>query len=490
LTWFTSHLALEGLIAFILIGSTLRQKFLTTNATKLLFLSANTMAIVPDLDVYLGILFGNRTHRGPSHSITFPLLFILLGYLAIIYNKRSNKHNIDRDLDQKTLFGSKLHVKEQIKHLLPYFFFLAAFYWGLHLVLDMDSGEGGMMLFWPLDDRLYQIGLVFKLDANPFLILPWTPLGSEFTVSQSTVQGLFSYLFNWTPQDFIDYRGTTIFYYSFVGLIFHILILITWIYFVLKPFWPFKGGHIGVKTDFLSFFTKFTSFWHKVSKEILIPGIMLVIIGFTLGPLVGERVSDSQSISTDLTFTENSFNAMTFVPLDSISQPLDFNANFFVNISYKVSNLQIGEEIAFIIASKSFFLTVQQEINQLASTIITTAKPANDTIFKSSYSEIISSNVLNDSTDYLEVITTNQTSDAVFNFNLPSKNDSGIGFILKNWSSKENWTDSNTKISVIGNLEVSYSRAINFYLGVTIELTGLFLIGLALVNVQIKKKQS
>ena len=79
MTWFTTHLALEGMIAFVFIGTALRSKFLRSNSTKALFLLTNTFAVIPDLDVYLGILFGNREHRGPSHSIFYPLSFVING---------------------------------------------------------------------------------------------------------------------------------------------------------------------------------------------------------------------------------------------------------------------------------------------------------------------------------------------------------------------------------------------------------------------------
>lgn len=481
MTWFTTHLALEGIIAFIFIGYSLRNKFLTNNTTKALFLLTNIFAVMPDFDVYVGILFNNREHRGPSHSIFFPLTFVLLGFILLYYNKMKARDQQSPLADVDALFKSKNNTRSQILYLLPYMMFLAAFYWGMHLILDQDAGEGGMMMFWPLDNRLYQIQLFFKLNANPFLFLPWTPLSAAFEVSQSTIVGLYNYLFNWTPQDFINNTGSTIFEYSFVGLILHSLILISWIYFVLRPCWPFEGRNLGSKLDFFGFFSGVKHYWQSLTKELLVPGIMLIIIGFSLGPLVTNQVPSTSQINGSLTLTPNSFNALMFIPLSAVDQPLDPNAHFSIATEYQVSNIHTGDALYFIIADQSFFISLQQKINTLASTINSTNKPANDTLFKQQFDSIISSSVTVQNTIVLQTITTNQTVQNPAPVKVLSKNNYGVGFILRSWSSKPTWNETNTQITIAGNLAVSYSRTVNYWLGMIIQTSGIFIVLIALV---------
>ena len=481
MTWFTTHLALEGMIAFIFIGYSLRKKFLTSNATKALFLLANTFAIIPDLDVYVGILFNNREHRGPSHSIFFPLTFVMIGFLILLYNRMKAKELNNPLSDIDSLFSNTNNTKSQILYLLPYVFFLAAFYWGFHLILDQDAGEGGMMMFWPLDNRLYQIQLFFKLNANPFFFLPWRPLGAFFDVSQSTIIGLYNYLFNWSPQDFIKYTGSTVFNYVFTGLILHSLIFMCWIYFVLRPCWPFEGKNLGAKLNFFGFFSNVKRYWQKLTKELLIPGIMLIIIGFSFGALVTSHVPDNQPINGNLAFTQNTFNAVIFVPLVSVSQPLDPNAQFSIHAHYQATNIHTGEELFFAVASESFFFTLQNQINVLASSINSTNKPANDTLFKQNYNAIITSKLTSESTIYLTTISSNQTAQQSYSIDVPSKDSYGVGFVLKNWSSKSTWNETNTQIAISGRLDVSYSRYVNYWIGMTIQIIGMALVSIALV---------
>lgn len=520
MTWITTHLALEGMIAFIFIGTSLRTKFLHSNSTKGLFLLANLFAIIPDFDVYIGILFGNRMHRGPSHSIFFPLTFVVIGLILLLYNKRRTKKKGDPLSDVEGLFrAGNNDTWNQILYLLPYVFFLAAFYWGMHIVLDQDAAEGGMMMFWPLDNRLYEIQLVFTLNANPILFLPWQPLSATFQVSQSTIIGLYNYLFNWTPQDFLNYYGTTVFTYTFVGLVLHSLIFMTWVYFVLRPMWPFTDVHLApanypnitsnnriIRTFQIiwyqiirllnymnnllkSIYSHSYSYWHAIVKELLIPGIILAIIGFSFGPLITPQVPDSQSISSNLNLTNSTFNALTYVPINSIDQPLDPNAQFLITANYNTSNFRTGESLYFIVAQINFFTYLQNQISSLGSSISSNNKPANDTNFKENYNSIINTSFELYAPWNTTIISTNQTN-VNSKFSVLSSKSWGVGFVLKNWISKQFWNETNTQLLVSGNINLVYTRYVNYWLGVAIEISGLLMTGVALVLPFKRKKEN
>ncbi len=480
MVYFTSNLSIDGLLAFILIGSSLRSKFLKSNWTKGLFILANIFAIVPDFDVFIGEIFGIKNHRGLSHSIFFPLVFIIIGLIFLLYNKIQSKKDSSSLLDVDSLFdqaSDKNNTKGQILYLLPYFFILISFYWGMHIILDMDSYEGGMMLLWPFDNTLYEIFLNFKFSPYPFLILPWTPLGASLSFQQSNVSGLLNYMFNWTPQELINYYNSPTFQYAFVGLILNILLVIIWLYFIVKPFWPFQGLHIGQKFNVFSIFTKIKHYWKKISKELLVPGIILLLIGFTLGPLITSQVANSQSLQDNLQFTGNSFQGLSYIPIDSITQPLDPNAQFLISIDYNLTNVHLGDSIYFIVASNNFFEELSQKMSNSLSKL--QSNTTNDVNFKNNYLTNVDSFITNQSTIYEQVQQTNQTNFS-FQTRLKTMDNYGMGFVLKDWVSKSNLNETNTQLYIKGSFSISYTRDINYLVGVSIEIIGIAFVLVAL----------
>lgn len=480
MTWVTTHFALEGMLVYIFIGYALRNKFLHSNGTRALFILTNFFAVIPDFDVEIGLIFNNRMHRGLSHSIFFPFLFVLIGIVLLIYIKNKAKDPSSPFANPDKLFDQEGTTWNQIFYLLPYVFIIGAFLWGFHIVLDMDAAEGGMMLFWPLDNRLYQVSLVFDLSAYPFLLIPWTPLGAHFQVQQSTIIGLYNYLFNWSPQQFLANTGSTTFSYVFVGLFLHTSIFITYIYFVLRPMWPFQGKHLGQRLDFYHFFSNLKKYWLSLSKEILIPGFMIFFIGFTFGPLVTPVVPDQQPISGSLSFTNSTFNFMDYFPLDAISQPLDPGAQFIINATYSATNFTTGDSLYFIIGKLSLFTNIQYEVNNLLSTINKTAPPTTDSNFKGDYLSLITEGVSNGSTIYFERQNTNQTNVQVPITRLDSSQSYGVGFILLNWASKQFWNETSTQIQINGNLNVEYTRYVNYWIGMATESIGILVMLVAL----------
>ena len=486
MVYFTSNLAIDGLFAFIFIGSSLRNKFLHSNWTKALFLFANLFAIIPDFDVFVGLLLGIKDHRGQSHSIIFPLVFIIIGMILLLFNHIQSKKISSSLHDVDSLFSSEGSTKNQILYLLPYFFILISFYWGMHIILDMDSAEGPMMLLWPFDNTLYQIFLNFKFSPFPFLILPWTPLGASFSVQQSGISGLFSYLFNWTPQQLITYYQAPTFEYMFVGGVLNVLLVIIWLFFVVKPFWPFKGMNVGQKLNVFSFFTKLYNYWKKISKELMVPGIILILIGFTLGPLISPQVSNSQQVQENLEFTNSTFNALGYIPVDAINQPLDPNAEFSISINYNLTNVESGDSIYFVVASESLFVNIGQNISNTISTFNSLPNQINDTIFKKAYADNVDSLITKQSTIYYQVQKTNQTNFS-YTIHLLTKNSYGLGFVLQNWVSASTINLTNTQLFISGAYSINYTRDVNFWIGTAIEIIGIGFVVIALV-LPIRKK--
>ena len=346
-----------------------------------------------------------------------------------------------------------------------------------------------MLLLWPLDDRLYQISLNAVLNAFPFLFLPWTPIGIELDVQQSTISGLLSYLLNWTPQDFQNYYGSTIFRLSLQGLILHFSIFIIYIHFVLRPLAPSNVkifNSFKIKDSILSLRTSIVRYWKKIPKELLAPGIMLILIGFSLGPLISSEVVDSTSSSGTIEFNAHIFKPFVQINLETVSQILDPNALQSINISYQISSNGVPFAIDTIIVPSDWFNSFSSDINHIANQYINENVPNNDTNFKLDYQTYLHNKISNDEPLYIYSVTNSGTN---FNYvyNTTKKGFFSIGFILSNWESAQLWNETYLYFTLQIHLEQAYERNINWILGTTIQLSGLLIVLIAILP--FKKKE-
>ena len=56
-----------------------------------------------------------------------------------------------------------------------------------------------------------------------------------------------------------------------------------------------------------------------------------------------------------------------------------------------------------------------------------------------------------------------------------------MGFILKNWASEPALNETNTQLFISGTYTINYSRTVNYWIGLSIEIIGLVLMVSALV---------
>lgn len=456
MTWFTTHLALEGLVGWVLLGRGLRDRFTSTTQTKLLFLGAHMAAIAPDLDYLLGFV-GIRQHRGPTHSLLIPLLIVLLAFLAWTYVRHSGKEE-----------GTS-----PIWSLLPQALVLAAFFYGFHLILDFDSGEGGMMLFWPLDDRLYTVKAFVIFDAFPLLLLPWTPLGFDLRVDQSTIQGLYSYLLNWSPQDFQQNFGTTKFAYPTTGAVLHGTILLAWLHFVLRVVLPpLPQNRVnGWFQPLKKVGRRLQAYWQQVPKLALGAGVIVLLGGFALGPMVGPTVRDSQDLTNTIELTDERFRPFFWLTFETVAQPLDPRASQTLDYKYNVTERSANRsiELMFVVAPMTWWNGLGQSLSNLRPT---EDEPLpNNTIFHTQFIDTRGEYFGSNPPPVAKLISS-LTGVGVGTFETTNKDSFGAGVVLHNWVPGTNWTDSAVRAKILVETETTYERKINFTLGVATQLVG------------------
>lgn len=137
-------MALQTILVLAIGGPTVRKQFMES---KRKFLLLSSFAILPDLDT----LF--RVHRTVTHSFFFPLVLAsIAGVLA----------------SQEAARRLNLHVYSM----------LASFSWLVHILLDI--GWGPMAIFWPLDEKMYDIEPGAVVDFAGWWIFPFLILGFFF----------------------------------------------------------------------------------------------------------------------------------------------------------------------------------------------------------------------------------------------------------------------------------------------------------------------
>ncbi|HKZ41724.1 MAG TPA: metal-dependent hydrolase, partial [Candidatus Hodarchaeales archaeon] len=310
-------------------------------------------AVVPDLD-YLttlivsivpsfGPIFSSFYHRGATHSVFFPAIMIVIGIFVYFLSGRRAARQESSDVIERTQDDVKEPYANHLQ-LFAYILIMSSFLWLFHIILDIDSAEGGILLFWPLDDQVYQPSLLLELLAYPFLVLPWTPVGFEINVEHQTLQALQVYLLNWTPQQFVSYYGTPLFSLSLTGLILHTAVFLLYFNYVLRPL---TAGFVGLETIGIlqkgaSIFRAFGKYFQNMPRFFFLAATLLIIIGFMVGPMLGSSIHETQELQRSLRRDSSMFIPSVRISFETFDQILDPSAEnhlrMFVNVTHSANS--------------------------------------------------------------------------------------------------------------------------------------------------------
>ncbi|MFW9930515.1 MAG: metal-dependent hydrolase [Candidatus Thorarchaeota archaeon] len=492
MTWFTTHLALESLFVWLLIGSSMRKKFLTNRNTRLLFFLTSCASIFPDFDYLLRMLATSYPntfsfldiffHRGASHSMFIPFTLAILGLILIAFGNRESKF-VDDPMINLVPLDQRSSTSPITKKFIGQCLLLASVFWGFHIVLDIDAGEGAIMLFWPFDDATYQPQLILNLLAYPFLLLPWTPQGFSINVSHSTIQALQVYLLNWTPQQIVSYFGSPSFPLAMTGLILHSMIFIVYLLVVVKAL--LSGITIPLPQNYRSFFSKIRKYLKRIPQWVLLGGVIITLIGFATGPLLGPSISDFHYSSSTIQLTPTSFSPFSQVSYESSSQLLDPSAKTIINVDLLNITATNGS-IAFFVSSKDNFSNWQSSIyNSFSQTSnLTKINNSTDATFKEDYYKATKA-FLSESTDIAIRNITNIISIPQISFQ--GKQIVSVGFMLDNWQSAPTWNMTDILTQIEFTVNILMERNINYFLGISLQTIGLLMIAGTIIFPAFKK---
>jgi membrane-bound metal-dependent hydrolase YbcI (DUF457 family) len=277
---------------------------------------------LPDVYIFSGLRdFFSGSHRVWSHTFFAPLLVMMLA--GPISKLKRSDNNWERNIR------------------------LFAFMWLTHLFFDLTFGP--LALFYPLDDRFYDVrmGINVGLEGNYIIPLTLTGFFADVRFIGSDT-GSSSFFVNWTPEQRISYFGSDETKVDVTNFWLHVVIFIYYVYIVLLPFVISEKRNlrsysnkyapdrrlsrlfINVKKTIDYSDTKYSNFVPKIRKfynkrngwyaQIIL--VLLIVTSFYGGPYYGKYWEDDRT-EFDNFYTLSDgfkfFSTKTFnVPSDSI----------------------------------------------------------------------------------------------------------------------------------------------------------------------------
>lgn len=266
MTWVPTHITFEALLVWAGMGNNNREFFRERRG---LFTLLTLTAALPDLDAFIYI------HRTYFHSFVWPFFVILITLLWEVYVKFIRK----KPFQDKHQTVSRCLI-------------IASVFVILHIILDLNPGP--VLLFYPLDNRMYSwnVNMVWDLDAWYLLhkiSFNWT--------SVSLKEGLNQYFLNLTPLERIEYFGTEFIEIFINDFPIHLLAFFGWFLFFPCPLLVTALKKHKKSGAFLKTLKKF-------QNPILFIGFLLLLFGLILGPSFNLQRVEERTATNWLDFSE------------------------------------------------------------------------------------------------------------------------------------------------------------------------------------------
>lgn len=416
----TTHLALESIVFWSLIGQNERDRFKNKKAY---FWFVAFFSVFPDFDIFFYL------HRGPSHSLVIPTLMIIIGLLVQIAIKRSFFDHFFSKPASTTFSVANTSIQRDYAFIGRCIMY-AGFFWIMHILLDW---EVPVALFYPLSDRAYTITFVGVISLLPWSIFPFRIIGGFFKITGIPyLQGLATYFINWSPEERIQAFGSDTLYLIVPDLWLHVLIFVVFIAYVAIPNLP-KIKRISIPQII-----------HKIDLPILVGGIILLLIGSLMGPVLGPQMSDSKAISRSLEVSEKVFSPAIAFNFETTSFLFDPSATYHISAFLNVTSSKMVFLGELLISSTSRYNEFISYVGNLFSSH-NMSDPLNATEFyneyKVSYGTLIAAALaINDSN--LPLLRLNESL---------SSGSYSLAYVISNW----NMTALLNQESLIQNVELN-----------------------------------
>jgi hypothetical protein len=438
MTLITTHLALESLVVWTLMGKKNREIF----KEKLgIFTLLTLFAVLPDFDTFFFI------HRTYFHSIIWPS-FVILGVLSYLgYMKFSPKKEMGEKAD-----------------LIARSIIIACMFLILHSILDLNPGP--VLLFYPFDNRLYRFNasMIWDLDSIFYiksLKFSWSSISFN--------EGINNSIFNLRPSERVSLFGTE-FLEVFIGdFPIHFLSLLAW--FVFFP-GMFFVSWLQKRQKPQKFFQKLKKF----KNPLLGISVLLLTIGLIMGPGLGLNRTETKENVAELTFSEDR-------SYFGVAQSFDLDKNDKVTLQ----GIFAGNTSSSLLIS---FIADEEQYEELSSNLTNLFEMYNN---NTSYSfswlitnyQIILYSFIDDANAHMILSKENQTEEIAYTYDRSKVVYSMI--LLLDWNTS---SDFSTEIKMTNLMLIK--RPIEFSFGLTFASIGLasFITLIAINTIVYKKEKS
>ena len=431
-----THVAFEALIVWFFMGKKNRTIF---SGKLWLFTLITLFGLFPDLDTFFYI------HRTYLHSIVWPFL-IILGVLCWLFFKKVIKKEI---------------VKEKA-NLIWRSIILASIFIVLHAILDLSSGP--VLLFYPFDNRLYELNatMIWDLDAAFFLE------GFKFNWTSYSIEEAFDlFILNLSPSERIEYFGTEFLELYINEFPIHFLSLLTWF-----TFFPLASLIIWIKK-----FPKpkvFFSHIKKFKNPLLVCGILLCSFGLILGP----------AFSLNRTERRQQTMLLQFNPQEAIFgqyQTFNLEKNDRINLQGVIAGNNSACDVVGVLANKTQFNEVNNSLVGIFNLYNNKTLGYNYSWLVITYRDIVQNFTANSLNYYL--LSRNLTNGISYTF--PEKMIIYSLILIQNWNESINFE---VETKMVNTLQIK--RVKEFSFGITFLIAGFstFIVPFIDIITKIKKE--
>ncbi len=335
MTFTPSHISLESILLWSFIPTSEKERF---QQKKHYFWIVIAFSLLPDLDVFVGL------HRGLSHSVIFPLILVISGGMIYYYYQHgihilSNGQKKEEKLVKRSFIGRCV--------------LYSGILWLIHIILDLEQP---LTIFYPLSDRLYQFNFEILFDVMPWLIFPATIVGIGFEISGlSYLRGLRSYFVNLPPSIREEIYGHTPVAFSIDDFFVHVILFAIFLVYVALPMTP--TVNLGRFSD-----------WRKklnFDGPILGLGVILLVMGFVIGPMIGTHTIDSDSIKGSFQASTTVFSPSLAISFETTKYLLQPDTVFFIEGTLKTTSNDDPFDQMLLLTTKECYNNFSSRISKL-----------------------------------------------------------------------------------------------------------------------------
>ena len=344
----------------------------------------------------------------------------------------------------------------------------AGLLWIVHITLDWNYP---LALFYPLSDRLYQIDFVYLLDLSPWFFFPVMIVGAQFRViSISYLRGITSYFINLTPSERVAIFGTDVIAIPIEDFLLHVILFIFFLQFVGKPMFP-DISHKRIASF---------KYLRGIDRYLLITGIVFLITGLVMGPMIGNQTIDKSSINSSFRISSQNFTPSVAVSAEPTSYLFQPQTIMKISGSFEIqSNEGTFDHVLLITTQQAY-----DEFIRGISTLFTISPPNtsdNLILFNIGYSTLLS----NLYSSALAMNLTNNNETAVYTEVISDS--VAIISVIENWNNTLILGGNEQVMDIQISITVTSSRLTLFLIGLGSMVAGMVVIAISCYFIKFKK---